>query len=90
MFFLLRALGVKFDTCRRANIPDLQLLALSWDALCVAASPLRILLSSFSFKECMGATTSEATLALVNEKDAVVELAPKPGGGWVETVHYLD
>jgi len=38
----------------------------------------------------MGATTSEATLALVNEKDAVVELAPKPGGGWVETVHYLD
>lgn len=64
-----------------------------WHRLVLAhGSPCRALRAYFlslEVEKCMGAASSEGAIALANESESVVELVPKVGGGFVETIHHL-
>ncbi|KAJ8601784.1 hypothetical protein CTAYLR_007872 [Chrysophaeum taylorii] len=53
------------------------------------ARALRAYFKNIRVIDCMGPSTSPETKALADAVPAVLELGPKVGGGWLETIHVL-
>ncbi|KAL1525407.1 hypothetical protein AB1Y20_020266 [Prymnesium parvum] len=81
------------DLVRRLESSLLEIEASMEPVLVLAhGSPCRALRAYFlslEIEKCMGAASSEGAIALANESESVVELVPKVGGGFVETIHHL-
>jgi broad specificity phosphatase PhoE len=57
------------------------------------ATPARALRAYFCdvpVVDCMGEASSPETLALASNRPSVLEIKQQVGGGWVETIHFLD
>lgn len=53
------------------------------------ARALRAYFKNINVEKCMGSSTSPESKALADAVPAVLELKPKVGGGWAETVHVI-
>mmetsp|Transcript_60499 Transcript_60499/g.100429 ORF Transcript_60499/g.100429 Transcript_60499/m.100429 type:complete len:463 (+) Transcript_60499:71-1459(+) len=86
--------GESFADLVRRLEPCLLDLEASMDSVLVLShgSPCRALRAYFMgcpVVACMGVASSAASMALAEESECIVELVPKVGGGWVETIHDL-